>query len=104
MASEARRARETARALTDAYESVPDLNPGATAKAYLKVAGWPSDDDRTVVLVGHQDGIGEAAALAVTGRVASWRMKKGAIVWLTSRPVDGKPEPSIRAVLSPDLL
>jgi phosphohistidine phosphatase len=104
VASEARRARETARALTDAYESVPELNPGAEPKAYLAAAGWPSSDDRTVVLVGHQDGIGAAAALAVTGRASSWRMKKGAIIWLESRKVSGKPEASIRAVLSPDLL
>lgn len=104
VASEARRARETARALTDAYESVADVNPDAEAKAILRAAGWPSDKDVTVVIVGHQPSLGEAAALAVTGRASPWRMKKGAVMWLESRPVAGKPEASIKAVLSPDLL
>lgn len=104
VASEARRARETARALTDAYESVADVNPDAEPKAILRAAGWPSHKDITVVIAGHQPSLGEAAALAVTGRAAPWRLKKGAIVWLESRLVGGKPEASIRAVLSPDLL
>ena len=104
LASEARRARETARALTDSYESVPELNPGAEPRAILRAAGWPSDADHAVVIVGHQPTLGDAAALALTGRAAPWKIKKGAIVWLTSRKVNGKPEASIRAVLSPDLL
>jgi len=104
IASEARRARETARALTQAYESAPEINPGAEPKTILKSAGWPSDEDLTVVIVGHQPDLGEAAALAITGRAAGWSLRKGAVLWLASRVVAGKPEASLRAVISPDLL
>ena len=54
-----------------------------------------------VLVIGHQPTLGQAAALALTGRVEDWTVQKGAIWWLTAR--DGN-EAMVRAVIAPDLL
>jgi len=54
-----------------------------------------------VVVVGHQPTLGQAVALALTGKPGDWSMKKGAIWWLESRERGGA---AVRVVVSPDLL
>src|SRR5687767_12878088 len=98
VASPAVRAQQTAEALGKKITTVKSLAPGASVNAILKAAGWP-DGDNTVVLVGHQPDLGNAAAYLVAGREADWRLKKGAFWWIES----GHP-PLVRAVMSPDLL
>lgn len=39
----------------------------------------------TILLVGHQPTLGEAAALALSGRVLEWPIRKGAIWWLSAQ-------------------
>ena len=73
----------------------------ATPQAMLKAAGWPRAD-KTVVIVGHQPVLGQAAALALTGSVADWSMKKGAVWWLVHR--DSEDKPALRTVIGPDLV
>jgi phosphohistidine phosphatase len=84
LASPARRAQQTARALTRDYETRRELDTGADARSVLRAAGWP-DGEGTVVVVGHQPTLGQAAALALTGRAADWSIRKGAAWWLESR-------------------
>src|SRR5215471_314712 len=99
LASPARRARQTAQALTKKLEIVDDLGAGATARGVLKAAGWPNRDG-FVVVVGHQPTLGQTIAFALTGRDEGWSLRKGALWWLRSS--DG--EASVRAVIGPDLL
>lgn len=99
LASPARRARQTAQALTKKLEIVEDLDTSASARGVLKAAGWP-DRAGFVVVVGHQPTLGQAIALALTGRDAGWSLRKGALWWLRSR--DG--DVTVRAVIGPDLL
>src|SRR5215510_6091282 len=99
LASPARRARQTAQALTKKLEIVEDLGAGATATGVLKAAGWP-DREGCVVVVGHQPTLGQTIALALTGRDDGWSLRKGALWWLRSRNGDV----SVRAVIGPDLL
>lgn len=99
MASPAQRAQQTARALARAIVTRPELDTGADPRSVLRAAGWPQADG-TVVVVGHQPVLGQAAAVAVTGKVADWSLRKGAIWWLESRD----DEVLVRAVLSPELL
>ena len=54
----------------------------------------------TVVVVGHQPTLGQAAALALTGKASDWSLKKGALWWLESRGG----EVVVRAVVAPDAL
>ena len=87
LVSPAQRAQQTARALTRRYETVREIGTDADARAVLKAAGWP-EAEGTVVVVGHQPTLGQAAALALTGKAADWSIKKGAAWWLESREGD----------------
>jgi phosphohistidine phosphatase len=100
LASPARRARDTAGALTRKFDTVREIGTSASAQAVLKAAEWPHGD-RTVVVVGHQPTLGQAAALALTGKTADWSIKKGAIWWLAAR---GPQEVVVRAVMAPEML
>lgn len=100
LASPARRAQQTAAALTRQFKATPDVGTAATPQSVLKAAGWP-DGEGVVLVVGHQPTLGQAAALALTGRVEDWNIPKGAIWWLESR---GRGEPVVRAVVAPDLI
>ena len=101
IASPARRAQETARALTRNFRTVKEVGTGATAEKLLAAAGWP-DAGGVVVVVGHQPVLGEAAALLLSGASADWNIKKGAIWWFASRERGERAQ--LRAVISPDLL
>jgi phosphohistidine phosphatase len=100
LASPAKRAQQTAQALTRKVETTPAIGTGAGPETVLSAAGWPKGD-RTVVVVGHQPTLGQAAALALGSRPADWSLKKGAIWWLESRP---RGDVVVRAVLAPDQL
>ena len=101
LASPARRAQETARALTRNVEVCAEVGTLATPFEILKAAGWPHSD-RAVVVVGHQPVLGQAAALALTGSVADWNVKKGAVWWLAHRDREGKS--ALRVVIGPDFV
>ena len=100
LVSPARRAQQTAQALTKKFDTTDDVGTGSGPESILKAAGWP-DGDRTVVVVGHQPTLGQAAALALEGRPADWSLKKGAIWWLESRD---RGDVVVRAVLAPEQL
>lgn len=100
LASPARRAQQTAGALTKRYETLNEVGTAAGPQSILDAAGWPGAGG-TVVVVGHQPTLGQAAALAMTGRPGAWSLKKGAVWWLESREGDGV---ITRAVMAPDVL
>ena len=100
LVSPARRTRETAGALTRKFDTVQEVGTSANAQSVLKAAGWPRGD-RTVVIVGHQPTLGQAAALALTGKTADWSIKKGSIWWLVARSPN---QVVVRAVMAPDML
>jgi phosphohistidine phosphatase len=100
LASPARRAQQTARALTRRFKTSPEAGTAASPQSVLKAAGWP-DGEGAVLVVGHQPTLGQAAALALTGRMQDWSVQKGAIWWLTVR--DGN-QAMVRAVVAPDLI
>ncbi|MGC2520063.1 MAG: histidine phosphatase family protein [Burkholderiales bacterium] len=104
ISSAARRARQTARALSGDFRTAAAIGIGADAKKILDAAGWPDGNDATVVIVGHQPALGRAAALALTGKAAAWRLKKGAVMWLVWRKQGGKGEAAMHAAISPDLI
>jgi len=100
LVSPAERAQQTARSLARRFETSHEVGTAAEPQSVLKAAGWP-DGEGTVVIVGHQPTLGQAAALALTGRPAEWSVKKGAIWWLES---SGRGEARVRAVIEPGLL
>jgi phosphohistidine phosphatase len=100
LASPAKRAQQTARALTRKFETRVEIGTAAGPQSILDAAGWP-DGEATVVVVGHQPTLGQAAALALTGRPGEWSLQKGALWWLESR---GRDDVVTRAVIAPDML
>lgn len=100
LASPARRAQETAGALTHEFDTVPAIAPGCNARAVLDAAGWPHGNG-AVLMAGHQPALGEAAAMIMAGKPEPWSIKKGAIWWFCARDGD---DPILRLVLSPDYL
>ncbi len=100
LASPAQRAQQTAGALTRRFETSREVGTAAGPQSILDAAGWP-DGEATVVVVGHQPTLGQAAALAVTGKPGEWSLKKGALWWLESR---GRGDVVTRAVIAPDML
>lgn len=100
LVSSARRAQETARALTRTFDVLPAATTGATPQALLEAAGWP-DRDRAVLVVGHQPTLGQAAALVLCGNVLDFEVEKGAIWWLVRHPRTRKTR--LRAVIPPDI-
>jgi phosphohistidine phosphatase len=100
LASPARRAQQTARALTRDFRTVKEISTAATPQVVLAAAGWP-DAAGTVVVVGHQPILGEVAALLLSGNAAEWSIKKGAIWWFARRDSSGRAY--LRAVMSADL-
>jgi phosphohistidine phosphatase len=98
--SPALRAQQTAAPLGRTLETNDDIAPGSSAAALLEAAQWPRGVG-TVVLVGHQPSLGMAAALALTGKPAEWRLRKGSVWWLRTSDAGA---PLVVAVVSPELL
>jgi phosphohistidine phosphatase len=103
LVSPARRAQQTARALQADFQTVKEIGLAASAEDVLRAAGWPAGE-RTVVVVGHQPTLGEAAALLLTGTKQGWSVKKGAVVWIARRSDVAHAQTQLRAAISPDLL
>jgi phosphohistidine phosphatase len=103
LASPAKRAQQTARALTHDFKTAPAIGLAASAEDVLLAAGWPGADG-TVVVVGHQPTLGETAALLLTGAKEPWNVKKGAVIWIACRADVAHARTHLRAAISPDLL
>ena len=103
LASPATRTQQTAQALDMEYSTVDALAPGAQPHAVLQAANWPKGED-AVIVIGHQPTLGMAAALAMTGKIHYWSIRKGNVWWLNSRRRAGEDQSLLRAVISPDFL
>ena len=103
LVSPAKRAQQTAQALTAEFKTIEELGLEASADGLLGAAGWP-DREGFVVIVGHQPTFGETAALLLTGTPAPWSLKKGAVIWVARRHEGGPARTQLRAAISPDLL
>jgi len=103
ISSPATRAQQTAQALGIPVKTAKDMAPGAAVSALLAAAGWP-DSQGTLVMVGHQPDLGQAAAFLVTGSQGRVSIKKGGLWWLSDRVRGEEARVVVRAVVSPDLL
>lgn len=105
-ASPARRAQQTAQALSDVahrkFRTVEELAPGASVDDVLAAIDVASAKG-TVVVVGHQPTLGQVVSRLLGADEPDWSIKKGGLVWLTQRESKGEAGPVVRAVISPDL-
>jgi len=103
LASPARRAQETARALGASIRTVEALAPGARVQDLLQAAEWP-ERKGAVIVVGHQPDLGRAAAFLVSGSAGAWSVKKGGAWWLSNHVREDEAQVVVRAVVAPDLV
>lgn len=101
--SPAVRTQQTANALKLPYETVRTIGPDATVPDLFAATGWP-DARGSVLVVGHQPGLGGLAALLLAGQEAEWSIKKGALWWLSNRVRRGETQTVLRAVIPVELL
>lgn len=103
LASPTVRTRSTAVALTDDFETLDCLEPGAPPETVLAAADWP-EFRGAVVVVGHQPTLGQVAATLLAGQPLDWSVKKGGLWWLSYRMRQERADVVVRAVVNPDLL
>lgn len=103
LVSPAKRAQQTAHALTKHFTTEPAIAPGCSVHSLLNAANWP-DGDGCVLIVGHQPILGEAAARLLCDSQISFSVKKAAVWWLTQRPLEGDFQTNLRLVIAPDQL
>jgi phosphohistidine phosphatase len=102
LVSPAVRAQQTAEALERPFQTVAELAPGADATAILLASGWP-EGAGTVLVVGHQPTLGQAAAMLLFGEERELSLKKGGLVWLTNRVRRDERQTVLKAAMSPEL-
>lgn len=103
LVSPALRTRQTADALELDYQLVPAIVPGADGVHVLAAAGWP-DASGSVLVVGHQPTLGEAASLLLFGEAKGLSIKKGGLIWLTNRVRGEQPQTILKAAITPDMV
>lgn len=99
LVSPAKRAQQTAAALDLPCITDKRIGVHAGSADIIAAAGWP-ERKGTVLVVGHQPTLGQAAAWLLTGERADWTIKKGALWWFSRRAGDVL----LRAAVGPDLL
>ena len=103
LVSPAVRTLQTAEALGRKFKLMPELAPGAEAQDILTAANWPGSKE-TVLVVGHQPTLGQAAALLLTGEVLDWEMRKASAWWFSQRDPGDALSVYLKAVMAHDLV
>ncbi len=103
LVSPAVRAYQTANALGRDYETVLEIAPGADGVHVLGAAGWP-DASGTVLVVGHQPTLGDAASILLFGEARPLSIKKAGLLWLTNRVRGSQPQTILKAAMTLEML
>ncbi len=94
---------QTAEALGLPFQVMASIGPENGTPDLLAAIGWPPARG-SVLLVGHQPGLGHLASLLLAGQESDWSIKKGSLWWLTRRVREGEPQTVLRTVISPDFM
>lgn len=103
LTSEALRSQQTMAALSERFDVVPDLNPGADYASVLAAAGWP-ERRGAVLIVGHQPTLGAAISFLLAGSPQDWTVRKGAVWWLCNRQRREQAQTLLKAMQIAELL
>jgi phosphohistidine phosphatase len=101
--SPARRAQQTALALTRKFKTKDEIAPDVPPQSVLEAAQWPDGDD-PVLVVGHQPTLGRVAALLLANQDVEWSIPKGGIWWLSNRARSRGPQVALRVAIAPDFV
>lgn len=103
LVSPALRTQQTVRALSNHYQTVEQLAPGATV-ANMLTSIQHAGEHHTLIMVGHQPTLGQLASFLMTGHESSWNIQKGALWWFVVRRPEDFKQTMLHTVLSPELL
>jgi len=98
--SPTKRCIQTADALARPYTVHRKIGPDAGPADLLAAANWP-DESGAVMLVAHMPGLGQLAALLLSGSETAWTIKKGGIWWFSNRVRHDETQTILRAVVNP---
>lgn len=93
---------QTVQALGRKFKTHVSLAPDASAASVLEAAQWPQAAG-AVLVVGHQPTLGQVASLLLAGEEQDWLLRKGAVLWVAQKQVDGQTVPYIKAALAADM-
>lgn len=105
LVSPARRAQQTAAALKREVITRDALGTGADCMTLLAAVLGPRAES-TIVVVGHQPTLGQAASLLLTGVEAALSVRKGAVWWLRCADTGarGRADAVLLVAMTPGLL
>ncbi len=103
LVSPAKRAQQTALALTKHYITDAALGTSASPQTVLDAIGWP-DAEGTVLVVGHQPTLGQIAARLLAESNAGFSVRKGAVWWLTRKTNEGDFQTNLKLAIAPESL
>jgi len=108
LASPARRAEQTVKALGRKYKLRDELVPGSSVDELLALIKWSPDGGPphkgAVLLVGHQPALGQLAARLLGAPEPVCDIRKGAVWWLRSRLREDAVRVALLTVISPELI
>ncbi|MBM3394935.1 MAG: histidine phosphatase family protein [Betaproteobacteria bacterium] len=103
LCSPAERCQQTALALSPTFTTLPEISPGASFRTLLRATGWPKESG-LIVLVNHQPTLGELVAYLLCGEPRAWKVRRGAIWWLSLQRRSTHTHVTLKACVSPDLV
>lgn len=99
LVSPAVRTQQTVRALTDTFETSPEVGVGVSPKSVLQAAGWPSAAGACLI-VGHQPTLGMLISQVLCRVPDGLSVKKSGVWWLAGT----SQKTVLRAVINADML
>ena len=103
ISSPAVRCEQTVKPLGRKVKYKSEILPHASLEDMLVASGWP-DSKMSVLIVGHQPGLGQAIAYLLGLPNGECSVRKGAVWWLRSRVRDGVTQTVVVSVQTPELL
>ncbi len=103
LVSPALRTLQTVEPLGRKFKIVPELAPGTGPVDVLQAANWPHARE-PVLVVGHQNTLGQVAALLLSGHPQDWEVKKANAWWLVQRDPQDPDSLYLKAVMAPELV
>jgi phosphohistidine phosphatase len=102
LSSPAVRTVQTAQALSRKFKTHVSLAPDVSAESVLEAVQWP-DANGLVLAVGHQPTLGWVASRLIAGVEQDWILRKGAVLWIAQKRIEGVSACYIKALLGADM-
>jgi phosphohistidine phosphatase len=98
------RTRETVAALERKFKIVEELAPDASPEQLLQAANWPNSRE-SVLIVGHQPTLGQAASMIITPFQPECAVRKGSVWWISQKQHQAEGlRTYLKAIIAPELL